>query len=110
MGDSQKSLDKAARPTVKTSKLMRSQKIIQLSPSDTRPQDIPEDAEPPREQPAPSRSHTPGHLSTKSQDRRKKASDLALRQRSQSLSQKDPASPSTSKSSTKPPSSHGNAS
>ncbi|KAG4439895.1 hypothetical protein IFR05_004619 [Cadophora sp. M221] len=105
MADSQKSPDKGTRPTVKTNKLMRSQKIIQLSPSDTRPQDIPEDAEPPREAPAPSRSHTPGHLSTKSQDRRKKASELALRQRSQSLSQKDPSSPSTSKSASKPSSS-----
>ncbi|KAH7319178.1 hypothetical protein BKA65DRAFT_513940 [Rhexocercosporidium sp. MPI-PUGE-AT-0058] len=105
MADSQKSSDKGTRPTIKTNKLMRSQKIIQLSPSDTRPQDIPEDSEPPREAPAPSRSHTPGHLSTKSQDRRKKASELALRQRSQSLSQKDPSSPSTSKSASKPSSS-----
>ncbi|CZT47126.1 probable host cell factor 2 [Rhynchosporium secalis] len=107
MADS-KSSDKAARPTVKPSKSTRSQKIIQLSPtSDTRPQDIPEDAEPPREAVAvPSRSHTPGHLPSKSQDRRKKASELALRQRSQSLSQKDVSSPSTSKSASKPPSVH----
>ncbi|CRK33984.1 hypothetical protein BN1708_006239, partial [Verticillium longisporum] len=33
------------------------------------------------------RSHTPGHLSTKSQDRRRKPSELSIRQRSQSASQ-----------------------
>ncbi|TAQ83918.1 hypothetical protein B7494_g7761 [Chlorociboria aeruginascens] len=73
-------------------KLVRSQKIIQLSPSDTRPQDIPEESEPPS-QTTPSRSHTPGHVSSKSQDKRRKASELSIRQRSQSLSQKD-SSPS----------------
>ncbi|KAG9242672.1 hypothetical protein BJ878DRAFT_158213 [Calycina marina] len=86
---------------------IRSQKIIQLSPSETsRPQDIPEDSELPREH-AP-RSHTPGHLPSKSQDKRKKASDLALRQRSQSL--KDAQSPSSSRSASSsiPQSSHGN--
>lgn len=99
MGDSER--DKPSRPAVKT-KNVRSQKIIQLSPSETtRPQDIPEESEP---QYAPSRSHTPGHLSTKSQDRRKKASDLALRQRSQSLSQTSP------KTSSKSPSLHHNGS
>ncbi|CZR55116.1 probable host cell factor 2 [Phialocephala subalpina] len=101
MADSQnpqKSPDKATRPASRTNKAIRSQKIIQLSPSDTRPPNIPEEVEPPHV--APTRSHTPGHLSTKSQDRRKKASELALRQRSQSLSQnqKDAPSPSSSKS------------
>ncbi|KAH6692609.1 hypothetical protein F5X68DRAFT_129402 [Plectosphaerella plurivora] len=33
------------------------------------------------------RSHTPGHLASKSQDRRRKPSELSLRQRSQSASQ-----------------------
>ncbi|KAE8451153.1 hypothetical protein EG329_004825 [Mollisiaceae sp. DMI_Dod_QoI] len=109
MADSQKSPDKASRPAIKSTKqtTVRSQKIIQLPPSDTRPPDIPEETEPPREQSAP-RSHTPGHLSTKSQDRRKKA-ELALRQRSQSLSQKEhSSSPSSSKSTAKPPSSNDN--
>jgi len=108
MADSQKSSEKA-RPTAlkTTNKLMRSQKIIQLSPSDTRPQDIPEDAEMAKGSSAPPRSHTPGHLSTKSQDRRKKATELAMRQRSQSLSQKD-SSLTTSKPPSKPPSAHSN--
>ncbi|EKD18510.1 uncharacterized protein L3040_007465 [Drepanopeziza brunnea f. sp. 'multigermtubi'] len=105
MADSQKPSEKAARPRIQTAKLMRSHKIIQMSPSDARPQDIPEDAEPPREVSTPSRSHTPGHLATKSQDRRGKPSDLALRQRSQSVSQNDPLPPSTSKANSKAPTS-----
>ncbi|KAM0140728.1 hypothetical protein ACHAP3_002406 [Botrytis cinerea] len=105
MADSPK--DKT-RPSLKT-KLVRSQKIIQLSPTETRPQDIPEDCEPPlpsRENapPPPPRSHTPGHLSTKSQDRRKQKSDLALRQRSQSLSQKESSASSIKTTAEKPPS------
>jgi hypothetical protein len=100
MADSPRS-DRSSRPVVKTGKLVRSQKIIQLSPSDTRPPDIPEHSEAPRREHAtPTRSHTPGHLSTKSQDRRKKASDLALRQRSQSLSQSHPESPKPGRSPT----------
>ncbi|CAG8980470.1 hypothetical protein HYALB_00012382 [Hymenoscyphus albidus] len=82
--------DRDRRPSFNSGKLVRSQKIIQLDPSDTKHPDIPEDSEPPREareHASSNRSHTPGHLSTKSQDRRKKASDLALRQRSQSLHQ-----------------------
>src|ERR1700728_972269 len=71
MADQQKSLDKARSPS--KSKLVRSQKIIQLSPSDMRPQDIPEDSIPPKENALP-RSHTPGHLSTKSADKRKASS------------------------------------
>ncbi|PBP20305.1 kelch domain-containing protein [Diplocarpon rosae] len=103
MGDSQRSADKGTRPKMPTIKPMRSHKSIQLSPSDARPQDVPGDADSPREASGPSRSHTSGHLSTKGQAARKKASDLALRQRSQSLSQNDPASPVNSKSSSKPP-------
>ncbi|RAL67903.1 hypothetical protein DID88_008628 [Monilinia fructigena] len=102
------------RPPLKT-KLLRSQKIIQVSPTDARPQDIPEESEeseppppppPPRENAPPPRSHTPGHLSTKSQDRRKQKSDLSLRQRSQSLSQKESSTPSIKSTATKPPSIH----
>jgi N-acetylneuraminic acid mutarotase len=110
MADTSPPSDKT-RPSLKT-KLIRSQKIIQLSPTETRPQDIPEDSEPPpppRENAPPTRSHTPGHLSSKSQDRRKKASDLSLRQRSQSLSQKDSSSSSSIRSSSAkpPPTNHG---
>ncbi|KAL3958761.1 hypothetical protein ACCO45_006923 [Purpureocillium lilacinum] len=49
------------------------------------------------EQPAPlPRSHTPGHLASKSiNDRRRKPSDVAIRQRSQSASQVPPSRPST---------------
>lgn len=109
MADSSSKSDRATpRPSIKT-KLVRSQKIIQLSPSDTRPQDIPEDSEPARDRDhAPTRSHTPGHLSTKSQDRRKKHSDLTLRTRSQSLSQKESSSSSPKSSSSKPPPVHSN--
>ncbi|KAK3336780.1 hypothetical protein B0T19DRAFT_447630 [Cercophora scortea] len=42
------------------------------------------------------RSHTPGHLSSKSQDRRRKPSELAIRQRSQSAASPVPLSVSTS--------------
>ncbi|TVY29995.1 Tip elongation aberrant protein [Lachnellula hyalina] len=102
MADSQRS-DRSNRHSIKTGKQVRSQKIIQLSPTDTRPPDIPEDSELPREHIPPTRSHTPGHLSTKSQDKKKKASELALRQRSQSLSQKDQHSESPRSSSKHPP-------
>ncbi|RDW72994.1 putative host cell factor 2 [Coleophoma cylindrospora] len=95
MADAQRPPDKARAP-LKT-KLLRSQKIIQLSPTEDRPQDIPEDSELPLRDVVPSRSHTPGHLSTKSQDRKKKASELASRSRSQSLSKTGSSSPSASK-------------
>lgn len=54
------------------------------------------DNEPPVPAPLP-RSHTPGHLASKSvHDRRKPSSDLAIRQRSQSASQvSSPARPAT---------------
>lgn len=103
MADSPRSTDKGARPSSKN-KPVRSQKIIQLSAADTRPQNIPEDSELLHDINAPSRTHTPGHLSSKSQDRRKKgASDLSLRQRSQSLSQKDSSSSSLATSSKSAP-------
>jgi hypothetical protein len=63
MADQQKALDKVRSPS--KSKLVRSQKIIQLSTPDARPQDIPEEAVPPRGEKAPPRSHTPSHLSNK---------------------------------------------
>ena len=79
MADLQKPGDKSRSPV----KTKRSQKIIQLSPSDTKPPDIPEDSVPSREYAPPTRSHTPGHLSTKSVDRRKK--DVRQRSHSHSL-------------------------
>lgn len=92
MADQQKTVDKARSPS--KSKLVRSQKIIQLGPSDTqRPPDIPEDAIPTRDTATPSRSHTPGHLSTKSVDKRKLAVSKDARQRSQSASKSSPSVP-----------------
>lgn len=106
MADSPK--EKTTRPPLKP-KLVRSQKIIQIPPPDSRPQDIPEDSElppPPRENALPTRSHTPGHLSSKSQDRRKQKSDLSMRQRSQSLSQKESTASSIKSTNAKPPAIH----
>src|SRR5437899_2655446 len=92
MADQQKSLDKARSPS--KSKLVRSQKIIQLSPSDTRPQDIPEESVPPRGK-APPRSHTPGHLSTKSSEKHKQSSSSSKdgRHRSQSAAKSSTPAP-----------------
>ncbi len=42
------------------------------------------------------RSHTPGHLSVKSQDRRRKPSELAIRQRSQSSAATPTGNPAAS--------------
>jgi N-acetylneuraminic acid mutarotase len=70
-------------------KVMRSQKIAPVSPADSRPPPLPldmydaEDGAQDRAPPIP-RSHTPGHLASKSQDRRNRPADLTLRQRSQS--------------------------
>ncbi|KAK3329439.1 hypothetical protein B0H66DRAFT_24754 [Apodospora peruviana] len=73
-----------------TGKVVRSQKISNAtSPTDARAPPLPPTAEvdtdhiPDRAPPIP-RSHTPGHLSSKSQDRRRKPSELSIRQRSQS--------------------------
>ncbi|KXX80448.1 Tip elongation aberrant protein 1 [Madurella mycetomatis] len=70
-------------------KVVRSQKIAQTtSPTDTRPPPSePYDAAEAQDCAAPiPRSHTPGHLASKSQDRRHKPADLAIRQRAHSSS------------------------
>jgi N-acetylneuraminic acid mutarotase len=84
------------------SKVVRSQKIATVtSPTaDPRQTPIAEEAEdgPSAPERAPStapsipRSHTPGHLSSKSQDRRRKPSELSIRQRSQSAASGSAAS------------------
>ena len=69
------------------SKVVRSQRIAPAqSPSDTRPPaDYYDEASEALDRAPPiPRSHTPGHLSSKSQDRRRKPSELSIRQRSQS--------------------------
>lgn len=79
------------------SKLVRSNKIMQLSPTDT---SIPEDSEVQSDQMPLPRSHTPGHLSQKSIDKQRRSASSASeqRQRSHSVSIKSPAStPSSSK-------------
>ncbi|KAH8813329.1 hypothetical protein F5884DRAFT_673026 [Xylogone sp. PMI_703] len=96
MADQQKPADKSRSPR---SKSMRSQKTMPTAPSEPPPQDIVEELETVRDRtPGPSRSHTPGHLSSKSQDRRAKAIELTIRQRSQTVSQNPlpVASPTTS--------------
>jgi len=67
-------------------KVVRSQKIAPVSPTDARPPPTdPYDAVEVQDRAPPiPRSHTPGHLSSKSQDRRNKPADIAVRQRSQS--------------------------
>lgn len=90
-------------------KVVRSQKIAPVSPTDSRPPpsalyDAPGPSNsaaaaavdaPDRAPPIP-RSHTPGHLASKSQDRRNKPADLAIRQRSQSSSAAIAPSPASS--------------
>jgi len=65
---------------------VRSQRIApSASPTDARsPADFDEAGETLDRAPPIPRSHTPGHLSSKSQDRRRKPSELSIRQRSQS--------------------------
>lgn len=66
-------------------KIVRSQRIAPVSPTDSRPPPSElYDAEAQDRAPPIPRSHTPGHLSSKSQDRRNRPADLTLRQRSQS--------------------------
>ncbi|KAK4154738.1 Tip elongation aberrant protein 1 [Chaetomidium leptoderma] len=67
-------------------KVVRSQKIAQISPTDSRPppSELYDVAEAHDRPPPIPRSHTPGHLSSKSQDRRNKPADIAVRQRAQS--------------------------
>ncbi|WYZ44337.1 hypothetical protein EsH8_VII_000773 [Colletotrichum jinshuiense] len=102
MADSARSSDKNPRSPLKT-KVVRSPKISGPSPGDPRPLlgvgGLPEDLEDfsdrdvehRRAPSAPggpiSRSHTPGHISSKSQDRRRIPPELSIRQRSQSASQ-----------------------
>lgn len=69
MADRERTGDKV-RSSPSKSKLVRSQKIITLSPTDGRPQDIPEDSEP-KQVVLPTRSHTPGQLASKSSSARK---------------------------------------
>ncbi|TEA22489.1 Host cell factor 1 [Colletotrichum sidae] len=111
MADSARSSDKNPRSPLK-SKIVRSQKISGPAPTaESRPPrpalpdhipDLSDDDDEEEEDdddrdleqhrrvpsaPGPIRSHTPGHLSSKSQDRRRKPSELSIRQRSQSASQ-----------------------
>jgi N-acetylneuraminic acid mutarotase len=67
-------------------KIMRSQRIAPVSPIDSRPppSELYDVSELPERAPLIPRSHTPGHLSSKSQDRRNKPADLVVRQRAQS--------------------------
>ncbi|KAK4233725.1 Tip elongation aberrant protein 1 [Achaetomium macrosporum] len=72
------------RPPIK---VVRSQKIAQVPLAETHPPpslELYDAAEAENRAPPIPRSHTPGHLSSKSQDRRNKAADVAIRQRSQS--------------------------
>lgn len=74
-------------PPPQNIKVVRSQKIAPVSPTDTRPPTSELDntaGEAQDRAPPLPRSHTPGHLSSKSQDRRNKPADIAIRQRSQS--------------------------
>ncbi|EON98549.1 putative rab9 effector protein with kelch motifs protein [Phaeoacremonium minimum UCRPA7] len=75
--------DKAATKSPLSTKTMRSQRIAQpTSPVDER--DDEDDEALDRSPPPLVRSHTPGHLASRSTDRRRKPSELSIRQRSQS--------------------------
>ncbi|KAK4202206.1 hypothetical protein QBC40DRAFT_276734 [Triangularia verruculosa] len=83
------SRDKTPQSPHSKTKVVRSQKISQVtSPTDPRAPTPyggdPYDRSPVQDRPPIPRSHTPGHLSSRSQDRRDTSSDLAIRQRSQS--------------------------
>lgn len=96
MADSGKSSEKSPRSALKN-KVVRSQKITIAVPEEaekTSSLNLESDSDDDSEdevdsEPAPlPRSHTPGHLATNStHDRRRKPSDLSIRQRSQSASQ-----------------------
>ncbi|KAJ3949503.1 uncharacterized protein N0V96_000622 [Colletotrichum fioriniae] len=100
MADSARSSDKNPRSPLK-SKVVRSQKISPPNDSRPPPPGVPDDLEDFSDRdieqhrrvpsapggPIIPRSHTPGHLASKSQDRRRKPSELSIRQRSQSASQ-----------------------
>ncbi|KAH8880083.1 galactose oxidase [Thozetella sp. PMI_491] len=92
--DKERERDRTPQSTQSSkSKVARSNKIAPLSSSSTPSQSPTEfraqpagsydDVTADRSPPLP-RSHTPGHLSVKSQDRRRKPSELSIRQRSQS--------------------------
>ncbi|VBB71802.1 Putative protein of unknown function [Podospora comata] len=83
------SRDKTPQSPHSKNKVVRSQKISQVtSPIEPRaPTPLGGDLydhSPIQDRPPIPRSHTPGHLSSRSQDRRNQSGDLALRQRSQS--------------------------
>lgn len=75
-------------------KLVRSHKIVTLSPADTRSQDIPEEESLPIREKAPPRSHTPGQLSSRS-DKHKQSSSSSRdgRHRAQSTSKSGSSTP-----------------
>ncbi|AEO70258.1 uncharacterized protein THITE_2121452 [Thermothielavioides terrestris NRRL 8126] len=83
-------------------KVVRSQKIAtaSLSPTDTRPpasSELYDDAAEAGDRAPPiPRSHTPGHLSSRSQDRRNRPADIAIRHRSQSSAAAINSTPSSS--------------
>jgi N-acetylneuraminic acid mutarotase len=94
MGESAKSSgDKPPRSPVKA-RVVRSQKIMATSPTMDPAADVISES-PHAERPPLPRSHTPGHLSTRSQDRRRKPSELSIRQRSQSAAVHSPAASSS---------------
>lgn len=84
MGDSARQAgDPAPRAAPQTSRIVRAQKIVASSPTEPQHEesDSDESEDPPERAPAIPRSHTPGHLASQ---QRRKASELSIRQRSQS--------------------------
>ncbi|PKS08215.1 hypothetical protein jhhlp_005157 [Lomentospora prolificans] len=87
MGDSAKYPgDLPPRSPHQKTRVVRAQKIVTSSPTAARHDaDDSDDTEDPADQALPiPRSHTPGHLASKSRDQRRKPSELSIRQRSQS--------------------------
>ncbi|SPO02318.1 related to KEL2 - involved in cell fusion and morphogenesis [Cephalotrichum gorgonifer] len=98
MGDPAKSSRDLPSRSPHKSKVVRSQQIAATSPTAPRPElDESSDSDDTSDPPPPvPRSHTPGHLASKSRDQRRKPSDLSIRQRSQSSPQAPHAAASAS--------------
>ncbi|EGU83874.1 hypothetical protein FOQG_03294 [Fusarium oxysporum f. sp. raphani 54005] len=107
MADPRRSPDKSHLKAKSIQQQQQQQRSPAPAPTATRPtfvdDDSDDDDESSDQMPLP-RSHTPGHLASKSiQANRRKPSDLSIRQRSQSASQTAPQGASTSRAAHKPP-------
>lgn len=93
MGDPARTSGDAAPRSPHRPRVVRSQKILaSASPTALRDDSDDSDDSDASDPPPVPRSHTPGHLASKSRDQRRKTSELSIRQRSQSSPQAHSAS------------------